>query len=362
MTKMTGYERMSNFLKREPMDQIPVYEHFWNDTLKIWSERKQIDIQENLDDHFSFDMSTSWAFNLVADIEFEPVVVEETDETILTRDGNGALLRRHKLHASTPEHVDFMVKDRTLWEEKIKPLLVPDPKRINFEGYRKAKKHAKDNNRFFCWSGVNVFELMHPVCGHEYMLMGMALDPDWVKDMVNTYAELTINLQEILFEQEGKPDGIWYYEDMGYKLSPFMSFQMYKEIIQPGHSRTISYNKSQGLPVIMHSCGFVEPLLPGMIEAGIDCLQVIEIKAGMDPLRIQKNYGDKLSLMGGIDVRTLYSNDRAIVDEELEKKVIPLMKNYGYALHSDHSIPGTVDYDTYQYFLERGRKLGTYGK
>jgi uroporphyrinogen decarboxylase len=360
MTEMTGKERMTQFLKREPMDRIPIYEHFWNDTLKIWDERGQIKIEENLDDHFNFDMSTSWSFNLVADLDFKPVVVEETDETILTRDGNGALLRRHKLHASTPEHVDFMVKERAQWEELIKPKLTTDHRRINFEGYRKAKEHAHSKGRFFCWSGVNVFELMHPVCGHEYMLMGMALDPDWVKDMVNTYAELTVNLQEILFEKEGLPDGIWYYEDMGYKLSPFMSFDMYKDIIMPGHKRTISYNKSKNLPVIMHSCGFVEPLLPGMIEAGIDCLQVIEIKAGMDPIRIQKNYGDKLSLMGGIDVRTLYSNDNKIIDKELEDKVIPLMKNNGYALHSDHSIPGTVDYESYCHFLEKGRELGTY--
>ena len=54
-------------------------------------------------------------------------------------------------------------------------LLVADRRRIDFEGYRKAKRQAAEKNRFFCWSGINVFELMHPMCGHEYMLMGMAL-------------------------------------------------------------------------------------------------------------------------------------------------------------------------------------------
>ncbi len=45
---------------------------------------------------------------------------------------------------------------------------------------------------FSALCNVNVFECMHPVCGHEYMLMGMALDPDWVKDMADTYANLII--------------------------------------------------------------------------------------------------------------------------------------------------------------------------
>jgi len=192
------------------------------------------------------------------------------------------------------------------------------------------------------------------------MLMGMALDPDWVKDMVDTYSRLTIELQEILFAEEGYPDGIWYYEDMGFKERPFMSPAMYKEIIQPGHKRTIDYAHSHNLPVIMHSCGMVEKLLPGMLEAGIDCLQVIEVKAGMDLLKLYKYYGDRLSFMGGIDVRVLYTNDKKKIDVELESKIPTVMKNYGYVLHSDHSIPNTVDLETYQYFVKKGLELGTY--
>jgi len=112
--------------------------------------------------------------------------------------------------------------------------------------------------------------------------------------------------------------------------------------------------------VIMHSCGFVEPLIPGMLKAGIDCLQVIEVKAGMDLLRIHKNYKDVLSLMGGIDVRALYSNDKSIIDKELESKIPIVKEGFGYVLHSDHSIPKTVNYDTYRYFIEKGLKLGKY--
>jgi uroporphyrinogen decarboxylase len=257
--------------------------------------------------------------------------------------------------------VDFLVKDRRAWEEHIKPKLTPDRRRINFEAYRNIRRHAQEKQRFFCWSGVNVFELMHPVCGHQYMLMGMIDDTDWVKDMVNTYADLTIQLMEILFAEEGLPDGIWFYEDMGFKGRPFMSPAMYKEIVQPGHIKTIQFAKSLGLPVIMHSCGYVEPLVPGMIEAGIDCLQVIEVKAGMDLVRLYRNFGDRLSFMGGIDVRVLYTNDKRQIDAELEAKIPIVKQNYGYVLHSDHSIPNTVHYETYRYFVQRGLELGTYG-
>ncbi|HHE73406.1 MAG TPA: hypothetical protein ENL34_14125 [Chloroflexi bacterium] len=360
MYNMTGRERIARILRRQPVDRIGLFEHFWSDTQRVWTEQGHIQPGENMADHFGFDMELAWPFNLVADLDFEPEVLEETEETIVTRDGNGAVLRKHKLHDATPEHIDFLVKDREAWESFIKPKLAPERRRINFEAYRETKARAEKAGRFFAWCGINVFEIMKDVTGHEYMLMGMALDPDWVKDMAMTYAQLLVDLQEILFAEEGWPDGIWYYEDMGYKLHPFMSPRMYKEIIQPAHALTISFAKSHGLPVIMHSCGYVAPLLPGMIEAGIDCLQVLEVKAGMDLLDLYRKYGEILSFMGGIDVRVLYTNDPAQIDAELESKIPIVKQGYGYVLHSDHSIPNTVHYETYRYFIDKGLALGSY--
>ena len=357
---MTGYERISNILQHKPVDRIGLHEHFWNDTHKHYVEQGHIGKDESFEDHFNLDIQACWATNITADPDFEPKIVSETEDTVTMLDGNGAYLRRHKHHDSTPEHVDFTVKEREDWE-KYRPLLLEDyERRINFDEYRKAKAEAKAAGRFFVWSGVNVFESIHPICGHENFLMGMLLDPDWISDMCEVYSNLIINTQKILFEREGYPDGIWYYEDMGFKERPFMSPEKYIELIMPYHKRTMDYAHSLNLPVIMHSCGFVEPLLPYMIEAGVDCLQVIEIKAGMNLERIHKNFGDKIALMGGIDVRCLYSNDKAIIDEELNKK-IPIVKNgFGYVLHSDHSIPKTVDYEIFKYYIEKGLELGRY--
>jgi len=358
---MNGKDRITKILNHEPVDRIGSFEHFWSDTKTVWISQGHISEGESLEDHFGYDLQSFGAFNMVADIDFIPEVIEETKETILTKDGNGAFLKRHKLHDATPEHVDFTVKEKQGWKKYIKPYLLDiDERRINFEGYRNAKKEAERAGRFFCWCGVNVFELMHPVCGHEYMLIGMALDPDWIKDMVKTYSELLVSLQKILFEKEGYPDGIWYYEDMGFKQRPFFSYDMYIDIIQPGHIHTIDYAKSCNIPVIMHSCGYIEPLLPGMIEAGIDCLQVIEVKAGMDLLKLYEKYGDEIVFMGGIDVRKLYTNDIDIIDRELKSKIPKLKEKFAYILHSDHSIPNTVHYDVYKYFLKKALELGRY--
>ena len=254
----------------------------------------------------------------------------------------------------------FEVIDRETWEDFARPRLVEfDRRRIPFEAYRQARSVAAERQRFFCWAGVAPFEQMHPLCGHENMLAGMALDPDWVKDMVQTYADLTLRHLEVLVAEEGKPDAFFFYEDMGLKARPFMSPAMYREIIQPGHQQLFDFAHAQGCRVIVHSCGYVEPLVPGLIEAGMDCLQAMEVKAGMDLPTLYSRFGDQIAFYGGIDVRTLISNDRAAIDAEMDTKILPVVTGGGgYVLHSDHSEPPEVDYETMCYFVERGRALG----
>jgi len=86
----------------------------------------------------------------------------------------------------------------------------------------------------------------------------------------------------------------------------------------------------------------------------------MEVKAGMDLVRIFKNFGDRLALMGGIDIRAVNTNDRKIIDRELESKIPIVKQGYAYFLHTDHSIPNSVDFDTYCYFVEKGLGLGKY--
>ncbi|MDD5677727.1 MAG: uroporphyrinogen decarboxylase family protein [Kiritimatiellae bacterium] len=361
MQPMTARERIGNLLKRKPVDRASFHESLWGETVKRWTGEGHLKEKKNVAMQLKMELLSAGWFNSEARLGNEDNIVEEDKDTKLVRNGNGALLRYWKNKSGTPEHVDFLVKDRAGWDEHIAPYLKPDRKRVDFENYRKVKKFAAEQSKFFSWSGVNVFEQMHPVCGHEYMLMGMALDPEWIKTMARTFTDLTIAMWEMLFAEEGLPDGILFYEDMGFKEKPFMSPAMYRELIMPSHKRTCSWAHQHGLRVIMHSCGFVEPLVPHMIEAGIDMLQAMEVKAGMNMLRLNKLFGDKIGFMGNIDIREIISNDRNRIDAELKKKILPLMETKTpYILSSDHSTPPDVDYETFLYFRDRGLELARY--
>ena len=361
MQTMTARERVKNLLERKPVDRASFLESIWGETVQRWQREGHVKEGEDLGRHFNMEIQSAGWLISEGNLDAKSVVVEEDAETKLVKNRNGAFLRWWKNKSGTPEHVAFTVKDRATWDEHIVPYLKPERRRVDFEGYRKVKKNAAERGNFFCWAGVNVFEQMHPVCGHENMLAGMGLDPDWVKDMTARFADLTIGMWEMLFAEEGLPDGIFFYEDMGFKEKPFMSPAMYRELIQPEHKRTIDWAHERGLRVVMHSCGFVEPLVPGMIEAGIDMLQAMEVKAGMDMLRLNKLYGHKIGFMGNIDIREVISNDRKRIDAELKKKILPLIASKTpYILSSDHSTPPDVNYDTFLYFRDRGLEIGRY--
>lgn len=370
---LTGKERIQRILGHRPVDRVGLFEVFWRETARQWAEQGHLETPGAASDHFGLDLRrtggeispAAWRLvNLLGDLDAGDTIVEETETDKLVRNGNGALLRWRKDDSGAPEHVDFLVKDRRGWEEHIRPHLVNEenyPRRIDLAHYRATRAECARKEVFLAAGVVAVFDVMNELCGHQYLLMGMADDPEWVRDMCDVYARTTIHLLEIAFEREGLPDGLWVWDDLGFKNRPFMSPSMYRDLVFPAHKRLFDFAHAQGLPVILHSDGLIESLVPHLIEAGVDCLQPLEAKAGMDLVKIKRLYGDRLALIGGMDARVLISNDLARVRHELETKLPAAMAGSGYILQVDHSVSHQVHYETYQYFVERGLELGTYG-
>ena len=372
--ELTSKERFGRILKHQPVDRIGLFEVFWQETAERWAEEGHFAQPDMISDHFGLDVRRTggeitpgdyWIVNLIADIDAGEQIMEETESTKLIRNGNGAFLRWIKNGSGAPEHVDFTVKDRQGWEEHIRPYLLDEQtygRRLNFGSYRALRAKCAQDERFMTCGIVGPFDQMSPMCGHEHLLMGMALDGEWVREMADLYATVAIRLLEILFEREGLPDGLWVWDDLGFKGRPFMSPAMYRAQIYPAHKKIFDFAHSRGLPIVFHCDGYVEALIPSLIEAGIDCLQPLEVKAGMDLLKLKKRFGDQIALIGGMDARVLETNDIQAVEAELLNKLPGAMAGSGYVLQVDHSVSHLVEYETYKYFVERGLQIGAYRK
>ena len=92
--------------------------------------------------------------------------------------------------------------------------------------------------------------------------------------------------------------------------------------------------------------------MPHIIDAGFDCIQPIEAKAGMDLIYLKKKYGNRIAFMGGIDTRIIRSDNFEEMEEEIERKFKVAREGGGYIYHSDHSIPDNIGFSQYSKFFE----------
>lgn len=369
---LTSKERITRILRRQPVDRIGLFEVYWRETADKWAAEGHFAAPEAVSDHFGLDLRRTGGeitpanynvVNLIADVDAREEVVEETETVKLTRNGNGALLRWHKQGSGAPEHVGFAVHDRRSWEEHIRPHLLDErtyARRLDFGSYRALRTKCQTEELFMAGGVVGPFDQMSPMCGHENLLLGMGLDGEWVQEMALLYATVAVRLLETLWAQEGLPDALWVWDDLGFKQRPFMSPAMYRAQLFPAHKKLFDFAHSCGLPVILHCDGYVEALIPHLIDAGIDCLQPIEVKAGMNLLELKRRFGDRIALIGGMDARILESNDCAAVEAELLRKLPGVMAGSGYILQADHSVSPLVEYATYEFFVARGLALGVH--
>jgi uroporphyrinogen decarboxylase len=99
-------------------------------------------------------------------------------------------------------------------------------------------------------------------------------------------------------------------------------------------------------------------LVPEFIDAGVDMLNPLEVKAGMDPLALKAEYGDVLGFHGGLNA-VLYETPELMWDEM--RRVIPAMKaGGGYVIASDHSVPDNVTLEEFREFVRLAKELGRY--
>jgi uroporphyrinogen decarboxylase len=92
------------------------------------------------------------------------------------------------------------------------------------------------------------------------------LDPAWIHDFCQVYTEFYKKHFDYMFEKVGLPDGIWLYEDLGYKNGLFASPKVMKNLIFPYYQELVAFFHEKGLPVILHSCSQAAPdLMPRQV-------------------------------------------------------------------------------------------------
>jgi uroporphyrinogen decarboxylase len=352
---MTSKERFQRMYAHKEADRIPIIDDPWGSTMNRW-HREGLPENQSWEDYFGIDKKRGIGVNITPLYPHE--ILEDTPEYQIVKTQWGVTMKNWKFETSTPEFLDYTITTPETWEAA-KARMKPTPDRINWDYLKTAwpiwqKEGAWTQANF--WFG---FDVTHSwMSGTETVLMAMYEDPDWVQDMFNTYLDMCIGLFEQIWDAGYHFDSIHWPDDMGYKGTTFFSNEMYREMLKPVHKRAVDWAHNHGIYAHLHSCGNIMSRIDDLMEIGLDALNPLEVKAGMEPLTLKKNYGDKLVLHGGINA-VLWDDKEAIIEEI--RRVIPALKeNGGYIFSSDHSVPNSVSLENFRAIIEEIKVVGKY--
>ncbi len=174
--------------------------------------------------------------------------------------------------------------------------------------------------------------------------MDMVTDPGLLADMSRAHVDLVIQTLDIARGFGMQPDGLFMVEDLGMNTGLQFSPKSYDAVLFPQHRRLGDYLHQHGIHYFIHTDGDIRRLIPRLIDAGIQVLQPLEARAGLDVRKLKGEYGQALAYMGNIDVEKM-SASPAELEEEVRSKLEAAMPGGGYIYHSDHSVPPTVSFE-----------------
>jgi uroporphyrinogen decarboxylase len=355
MSMLTSKERFKRMFEHREADRVPILDSPWRGTLDRW-HREGMPANVSYVDYFDLDKEAPIGVDVSP--QYEVRIIEETDDYKIYTTKWGVTQKEWKIADSTPEFIDFTITSPDKWLEA-KSRMVATPDRIPWDYLKNNYKKWREEGYWIeagLWFG---FDAAHSwAVGTERMLLALIEEPEWCVDMFNHFLDVSIALLDMVWEAGYEFDCVVWADDMGYKHSQFFSVSMYRELLKPVQKRAIEWARAKGVKTRLHSCGDINPFIPELIEIGLDALNPLEVKAGMDPIEIKKKYGKDLVLHGGINA-VLWDNPEAI--EEEMKRVIPVMKESGgYIFASDHSIPNTVSLADFSRIIKLAKELGSY--
>lgn len=352
---LTSRERMLRCIERRDLDRCPIWDVPWATTLKRWQNEG---LPEGMPYWKYLGMDQVEGFHLDNSPQYPVEVIEETAEYRIHKTPWGATLKDWKTHGGVPEPLDFRINSAEAWAEA-KKRIAPSDDRIPWDRLKKNLPQWQKDGAFVVaclWFG---FDVTHShMVGTERVLNALVEDPDWMVDMWSTQLDTQLAMLDKVWAAGYRFDAVRWWDDMGFKGKQFFSKRTYQRHLKPVHKRAIDWAHAHGIKAFIHSCGDIRPLVPELVDIGVDMLNPIEVKAGMDPAALKAEFGPKLAFHGGLNAALFGKMDQLLTEAD---RIVPLLKQGGgYVIASDHSIPDDVSLQSYQRFIEHTKKLGTY--
>jgi uroporphyrinogen decarboxylase len=332
---VTPKQRVHAALAREPVDRVPVFLWFHPDTARRLARLLDIPASE-VGAAMGDDVRMTWVNNNWA---MEGIVHEREGGS--HTDFWGITWRRE---GAFNQPVRFPLAGAA--REAVLAYRFPED-RIDFL-LGLMQPVLAERQRYFVGCDVSpcAFEMYGRLRGLEDAMADIVADPPLAGTMLARCAGFALKLARHACA-ELPLDWLWCGDDVAGQRSMVMSPEAWRELIKPLMAELFAEGKRHGLWVAHHCCGALGPIIPDLVEIGLDVLNPVQAGCpGMDPLELKREFGDRISFMGGVDTQGLLPFARA---DEVRRSVERLIEGMaapvggrgpgGYILAGSHTIP-----------------------
>lgn len=355
---MTDRERFNRQMHYQPVDRCFNMEFgYWQENFSVWKMFRDNGITNNgiADRFFNFDRFVTIGGVWWMSPCFEEKVIEERENTLIMQNGDGLLAEVAKDHSSIPHYMQSSVVTPEDWEQvKRERFRLDDPARIvDIEALKAAHPEDRDYPLGVdCGSMIGKIRDMLTVEGLAY---ACADYPEMVEDMVETACQLVEHfLDQVLPHIQFDFASGW--EDICCNNGPLVNLEFFKEVVTPRYKRIRKKLDAAGIDIWYTDCdGDVRPILPYLLEGGINCLFPFEVNGCSHPGELLTKYEGQLRIMGGVDKMKMIAGKEAT--KAYLESLVPFVEKGGFIPFCDHRCPPDVTEENYLYYLDLKKEL-----
>ncbi|MFH2113107.1 MAG: uroporphyrinogen decarboxylase family protein [Spirochaetota bacterium] len=214
---------------------------------------------------------------------------------------------------------------------------------------------------------AGIWETALWMSGFEKFFTDMMVEKDYAHALMDKITELKMIYWEKALAAVG--DNVLIIseaDDLATQNSLLCSPQLYKEMVHPYHKKLFSFIKSKAphkVHIFYHTCGAVKPLIPYLIEEGVDILNPVQVNAdGMDSRLLKKEFGKDMTFWGGgVDTQhVLPFGTPAEVRDEVKRRIDDFAPGGGFVFAAVHNVQGDVPPENFMAMREALADFGVY--
>ncbi len=309
-------------IEHRPVDKVPKGELGISDELMLALTGDQaVDLQTVIkaSNRLNMDMVNRWCAGTK-----EITIKTEANGNRITVDEWGSVRRRT---AYNDEIIEVVLKDI----EDTEKIKLPEMSSYD-DACKMLKTYRESSDLFVMGQTEGVLTPMTWLYGFEDFMMYTCTDPDVIKKfafvLAEHYAELACRLID------AGAHAILIGDDIAYNTGTYLSPNAMRELIFPALALEVKKIKAyKDIPVFMHTDGDLRQVMEDIIGCGFDGLQSLQPTANMDIAELKRKYGERLCLMGNIDINEILPfGDEETVRKTVRETIEIGSKGSGYIL------------------------------